>query len=430
MKFILQKNVQSLINIIQKICFYYEYNDKYKFTFKNGDLFYTNVIEIEGNEKFQYISLLSSPLHLKNISIEAEKTIVYYKIKRNIQNSKKLVKTYHEKYNEFIRYVFDSSKDIGITSQELMDKIKRGEELLHHPLVKKIQVLFNNELEDPLREQKLKQIITTTSGLNAERTLWILFHGLFITVDKVIEKYPVCYKYYSFSPTLIDLLGLGDKLFFRFSDKYFTDRLSNGTVFFNHPKFFNDPFDINCFKDANGNIDKNAPERNLVRVFCSTKQYDNILLWSHYSANHTGYCFEYSTESIIECINSTLPNAKLLIVGNVIYKGPRNIFTSGKCNVNDLINDLIKTSFKKSKAWEYENECRFVIFDFNGFKNLGFSDKGIPLSKAEIKNIYLGNDIKASDELYVYSCMKKIIQVPYQIFVKKMRLDNNKYKLL
>ena len=424
MKFILQKNVQSLIYIIQKICFYYEYNDKYKFTFKNGDLFYTNVIEIEGNEKFQYISLLSSPLHLKNNSIEAEKTIVYYKIKRNIQNSDKLVKTYHEKYNEFIHYVFNSSKDIGITSQELMEKIKRGEELLHHPLVKEIQVLFNNELEDPLREQKLKQIITE-SGPNAEQTLWILFHGLFITVDKVIEKYPVCYKYYSFSPTIIDLLGLGGKLFFRFSDKYFADRLSKGTVFFNHPKFFNDPFDINCFKDANGNIDKNAPERNSVRVFCSTKQYDNILLWSHYGANHTGYCIEYSTESIISCIHSALPNANVF-VGNVLYDDRRKVFYSGKSNLSALI----KTSFKKSKAWEYENEFRFVIYDFNGFKNLGFSDKGIPLSKAEIKNIYLGNDIKASDELYVYSCMKKIIQVPYQIFVKKMRLDNNKYKLL
>ena len=76
MKFILQKNVQCLIHIIQKLCFYYEYNKIYTFSFKSAELFYTSVIEIENNKKFQYISLLLTPLFLKNKGIEAKNTIV------------------------------------------------------------------------------------------------------------------------------------------------------------------------------------------------------------------------------------------------------------------------------------------------------------------------------------------------------------------
>ena len=44
MKFILQKNVQSLIFIIQKLCFYYEYGDKYEFSLKNID---SNIIIVK-----------------------------------------------------------------------------------------------------------------------------------------------------------------------------------------------------------------------------------------------------------------------------------------------------------------------------------------------------------------------------------------------
>ena len=409
MKFILQKNVQCLIHIIQKLCFYYEYNKIYTFSFKSAELFYTSVIEIENNKKFQYISLLLTPLLLKNKSIEAKNTIVYYKRNRNKnkENTEKLTENYHKIYNKFIHYVFDSSTaDIGF-SQELKDKIKEGEELFNHPIVKEIQDLYNDESEDleknniskdSLRIRKLKKIITGCK-LNEEQTLWILFHGLFITIDKVIEKYPECYKYYSFN-------------------KFTPDRLSKGTVFFNHPKNFNDPFDINCFTDADGNIDKNASERNSVRVFCSTKQNDNILMWSHYGANHTGYCIEYSTKSIISCMNAVLPNVKLITVGNVLYNDKRKIFESGKFNVNKLI----RASFKKSKKWKYENEFRFVIINSNGFEDLGFSDEGIPLEHAEIKNIYLGAEIKPNDLSIVYN----ITQPP---LIKRMTLGRNGYKV-
>ena len=364
MKFILQKNVQCLIHIIQKLCFYYEYNKIYTFSFKSAELFYTSVIEIENNKKFQYISLLLTPLFLKNKGIEAKNTIVYYKRNRNKENTEKLTENYHKIYNKFIHYVFDSSTaDIGF-SQELKAKIKEGEELFNHPIVKEIQDLYNDESEDleknniskdSLRIRKLKKIITGCK-LNEEQTLWILFHG---------------------------------------------------------------PFDINCFTDADGNIDKNASERNSVRVFCSTKQNDNILMWSHYGANHTGYCIEYSTKSIISCMNAVLPNVKLITVGNVLYNDKRKIFESGKFNVNKLI----RASFKKSKKWKYENEFRFVIINSKGFEDLGFSDEGIPLEHAEIKNIYLGAEIKSNDLSNVYN----ITQPP--LIIKRMTLGRNGYKV-
>lgn len=436
MKFILQKNVHNLIFIIQKLCFYYEYSTKYKFLFKNGDLFYTNVIEIENDNKFQYISLLSRPLPFKKASIEAEKTFVYYRKKIGIKGkTDKLNDNYLKTYDELIHYFFDSCSDSNISSDKLRNKIIEGEKLFDHPKVKEIQELFNDESENSEQnngskhkdnnvqekqylscDQKLKKIISECKS-DVEMTLWILFHGLFITKERVIEKYPVCYKYYSFTPNLID--------FFRSGDKYFQKRLSKGTIFFNHPKYFNDPFDINCFTDVTGNIDKNSPKRNLFRVFCSTKQYDNILMWSHYGANHTGYCIEYSTESIIDCISSTLGDKNnkdnLVIVGNVLYNDKRKIL-SGKL----FVTDLIRAAFKKSSEWKYEKEFRFVILNSKGFADSGYFGRGIPLSHVEVKKIYLGAEIRPGDESFVIQNNYNYI---IKNMIKKMKLDKKGYKL-
>ena len=118
-------------------------------------------------------------------------------------------------------------------------------------------------------------------------------------------------------------------------------------------------------------------------------------------------------------MNAVLPNVKLITVGNVLYNDKRKIFESGKFNVNKLI----RASFKKSKKWKYENEFRFVIINSKGFEDLGFSDEGIPLEHAEIKNIYLGAEIKSNDLSNVYN----ITQPP--LIIKRMTLGRNGYKV-
>ena len=447
MKFILQKNVQSLIFIIQKLCFYYEYGDKYEFSLKNINLFYTNIIEIN-DKRFRHISLLPSQTTSKNNSLDTDKKTVYFNVRKN-KKSEKLNEDFHKIYNEYISYVFNSSPSPNIPSQKLSEAITEGNKIYNNylQLINEIRNLFNDEPEkleqsknnlkktnsqdddkqsnhkkqrNISREKILGKIISKFDARdNAEHLLWFLFHGLFIDKIQILEKYPLCYKYHSFSPSQV-LTG---------EDTYFPGRLFKGTVYFNHPKNFNDPFDINCFKNSSGNIDKNATERDLFRVFCSTQHFDNILMWSHYGANHTGYCLEYDTESIISSLMSEFTHINLMIVGNVIYTDRRKIIESRSFNKRiksrPNLTELINAAFKKSRGWKYEAEFRFVIMNFKGFRDWEASDKGITLSNAIVKNIYLGAEIKQRDELYVTSCIKKLPSIS----CKKMKLDKKKYKI-
>ena len=96
-------------------------------------------------------------------------------------------------------------------------------------------------------------------------------------------------------------------------------------------------------------IDNNSPSRDLFRVFCSTNQYDNLLMWAHYGNNHTGYCVEYSTKSIVTQMNK-LTSYNLIIVGEVIYTKVRNKLPPLKSGVFSIFNfkDYIRKFFLNS----------------------------------------------------------------------------------
>jgi hypothetical protein len=79
---------------------------------------------------------------------------------------------------------------------------------------------------------------------------------------------------------------------------------------------------------------------------CSfSETYDNILMWSHYSNDHKGFCVEYQYEELREyCEKALLP-----------------IRYSDKIPCGDLnIEDSHKILFSKAKQWQYELEWRFV----------------------------------------------------------------------
>ncbi len=83
-------------------------------------------------------------------------------------------------------------------------------------------------------------------------------------------------------------------------------------------------------------------------ILCLSKRWDSILMWSHYSENHTGFCVGFNKKKLIEL--------------NHFECGPVNY-----CCEYPLINPLeykkslkesIKESFTKSIDWKYEQEFR------------------------------------------------------------------------
>lgn len=91
--------------------------------------------------------------------------------------------------------------------------------------------------------------------------------------------------------------------------------------------------------------------RQKVTVFCLSEENDNILLWSHYSANHTGICFGLDRDFIYYNTGAS--------VGRVEYVD--DYLTLKPTPVDEPTH--IFQVLTKAKKWEYEKEYRFVYWD-------------------------------------------------------------------
>ena len=139
--------------------------------------------------------------------------------------------------------------------------------------------------------------------------------------------------------------------------RYSISNLQNGIVVYNSLYTFNDPFEGIGQIISNGNQSNynlwEAVESNRItdiknelisnyRIFCSTEQYDNALMWAHYGNKHTGFCVGYKKEDI----------------ENISTKLQKVTYSSHPYNIKTESTESIL--FIKSKEWDYENEWRAV----------------------------------------------------------------------
>ncbi|MFZ4861219.1 DUF2971 domain-containing protein [Sphingobacterium sp. Mn56C] len=141
-------------------------------------------------------------------------------------------------------------------------------------------------------------------------------------------------------------------------------------------------------------------------VLSLAKNYDNILMWSHYSNFHKGYCIGFDTNLFFDLISKKYEEFGCKI-GPVNYQldYPEIDFTKQR----DIKTSFVRC-FTKHKCWEYESEYRLVL---NNLPN-----EIISYPKEIIKEIYLG--CKMTD----LHC-KEILE-----FIKSQNLANVKvYKM-
>ena len=100
----------------------------------------------------------------------------------------------------------------------------------------------------------------------------------------------------------------------------------------------------------------------LIGVLCLTEDFDNELLWSHYSDSHKGFCLEFKNEQELSNIVRTR---------KVIYQNQRHIQLDF-CSRN-VLRSYEKLVFTKGKIWDYEKEWR-IVYDI-GNKTYPFPGK-------------------------------------------------------
>ncbi|MDE8259736.1 DUF2971 domain-containing protein [Erysipelothrix rhusiopathiae] len=174
--------------------------------------------------------------------------------------------------------------------------------------------------------------------------------------ERIPEKFHYVFEYY-FSLAEKTILE-NSKFFYKYISKATADsnnhNVNDGDLAFSHPKYFNDPFDSNCA------LANNIDMRERFRVLCLTKNPVNILMWSYYSENHQGFCYEYSCKDIVNEIENQ-EYSGLYLYGDIKYSQKR---PAPKSSLYDFsftdLNFYIEAVFTKYEEWKHEKESRFV----------------------------------------------------------------------
>jgi len=88
-----------------------------------------------------------------------------------------------------------------------------------------------------------------------------------------------------------------------------------------------------------GRVSKNS------RLCCFSESHDDVLMWSHYAASHTGICIEFDT---------TIVDSPFLSCKKIEYSPDFNVI---KGNLDEI---LERACLVKAEQWKYEEEWRLI----------------------------------------------------------------------
>ncbi len=129
-----------------------------------------------------------------------------------------------------------------------------------------------------------------------------------------------------------------------------------------------------------------------VGILSLTKTKNPILLWSHYSDSHRGFCIGYNKDILVEDLKTKYNTIKKIFYElNVVYSEKYPIIIPGK-NITPA--EYVRTPIAtKAKFWEYEQEYRIFI--------LGGSREITTVPKEAITEVFIGCNMPESSQIEI-----------------------------
>ena len=194
-------------------------------------------------------------------------------------------------------------------------------------------------------------------------------------------------------------------------NKYTELCIKSQKVFFNDWEKLNDPmegFYIYTPEQHKINIEQILHAEKLkYKIFCCSKEYNEILMWSHYADNHRGICLEIEIDEMV-CKEQNI------FYRNIVYK-------------KNLVSILPKISEQKQAKyilnhkisnWRYEKEIRFFIQN----------DKPNSYKIGDIKAILLGSRCNESEKNSIKEWIKntqiELKNVEFSHITNKIEITN------
>lgn len=198
-------------------------------------------------------------------------------------------------------------------------------------------------------------------------------------------------------------------------DEHSLAMLVNKELWASHPSRFNDPFD-SAFSVANEHLAHYMQQK---AICCFSGDHKNILMWSHYSDKHTGFCVGFNKKKL----KQTGLLAEVTYEANFPVLNMENLNTKESDNVRPK--ERVKLFATKYTDWEYENEFRLIFeHDPEKFLNDRVDGKLVKIPDDFIEVVYFGCKMPLENQ----NTIRKILENSIVLF-KNMMMSSDSFAL-
>lgn len=168
---------------------------------------------------------------------------------------------------------------------------------------------------------------------------------------------------------------------------------------------FNDPFEFKMAKCESEIISNGLKavyeyQKKNYRVICFSANANNLILWSHYSKNHTGILVELETDLIILDGGSITESLESVKYKDEMISIPGNFLELTESEQENIIK---LNTFRKFSDWKYENEYRAIIKVGKIEESKGY----IEFPSAAILDVIIGMNCNLETELMVRDLLNR-----------------------
>lgn len=284
--------------------------------------------------------------------------------------------------------------------------------------------LASIEITDAIRSLGSDFVTTLIIG-RALRDIYALAGEIYAYNDEG-KKSLDAFKHLMLYSTQIKSIGNQNTfLSFRNYNQFTLSDLINNELTLCSPKVMNDPYDTLFLKWGEYLRNNMGELKKHIKYLCDALDYyrirsfslpkdkegnemlENILMWSHYAGNHTGFCIKYNlSESIFNITESRC----VVRLKDIIYRDDDSVINLEKDSVDTNLGLCRKHPF-----WEYENEVRLIAY----LPDNESPFCQIPLGDSNIESIYFG--YKCPDEHI--KTIRNILSSKKNITYFKMKSD-------
>jgi len=151
-------------------------------------------------------------------------------------------------------------------------------------------------------------------------------------------------------------------------------------------------------------------------IFTLSRTKKNILMWSHYAANQTGFCVGLHRPSLDHAFDAIYTNRDIYVdQDEVEYSESYPQILPCDIDGNPVPLALQRTLLVKSENWRYEEEYRYILFDH--------TDLPLQIPRSVIVEIILGCQMPDKYRQEIIEVLRAHTEHPTLFQAKKMDLE-------